>query len=381
MIYLDYNATTPIAPEVTAAVQPFWQEEFGNPSSDYPLGRRARAAVEQARAQVAALVGAAPEEIYFTSGATEANNWVLKGVCHYWRSKGRHLITTTIEHPAVLNPCLFLLAEGYEVTFVPVGPDGRVDPDDIRRALRPDTILISVMHANNETGAIQPLAEIGQLAREHGVLFHTDAAQSVGKIPVRVAELGVDFLTVAGHKLYAPKGVGALYIRQGRELTPLLHGAAQERGRRAGTENVILAVALGAACQLARERLSEDMKFFQARRDELHRRLAAVFPRLVLNGPEKERLPNTLNVSFPGYSGAEILAGLPELAASTGAACHGPEVKVSHVLAAMGVAEAVGRGAIRFSVGRYTSLEEISTAAELIGRRLQELAPKTALAE
>lgn len=379
MLYLDYNATTPIAPEVAAAVEPYLRKEFGNPSSDYALGRRAKAAVEQARQQVAELLGALPEEIFFTSGASEANNWVLKGVCHYWRHKGRHVVTTAIEHPAILNPCLFLLEEGFEVTFVPVGTDGRVDPEDIRRALRPDTILVSVMHANNETGALQPVAEISRLTQRAGILFHTDAAQSVGKVPVQVAELGVDFLTVAGHKLYAPKGVGALYIRQGRELTPLIHGASQERGRRAGTENVILAVALGAACKLAQERLAADLLTLRQRRDELHRRLAAGFPGLVLNGPEQERLPNTLNVSFPGYRGAEILAGLPELAASTGAACHGPEVKVSHVLAAMGVSEAVGQGAIRLSVGRYTTDKEIAAAAALILARLQELTPAGSL--
>ena len=373
MIYLDYNATTPIAEEVAQGMQPYLRQDFGNPSSDYTLGQRARAGVERARLQTAALLGCLPEEIFFVSGATEANNWALKGAAHYHRQRGRHLITTAIEHPAVINPCLFLLEEGWDVTFVRVDGKGQVDPDDIRRAIKPETILISVMHANNETGAIQPLEKIGLAAKEQGILFHSDAAQSVGKIPVNVGELGVDFLTVAGHKIYAPKGIGALYIRKGCQLTPLVHGASQEGGRRAGTENVILDVALGVACDLAQRRLAQDMEHFQAGRDRLHRRLQEGFPALVLNGPKNDRLPNTLNVSFPGLSGAEILSGLPELAASTGAACHGPEVKLSHVLAAMGVPPEIGKGAVRLSVGRQTTLAEVDQAAELLLNRVRAL--------
>ena len=373
MIYLDYNATTPVAPEVAQGIQPYLHHAFGNPSSDYRLGQQARAAVDQARARVASLLGCQPQEIVFVSGASEANNWVLKGVSHYHQHRGRHLITTTIEHPAVLNPCLFLLEEGWDVTFVKVDGQGIVDPEDIRRAIRPETVLISVMHANNETGAIQPVAAIGSLAREHGISCHTDAAQSVGKVPVRVDELQVDFLTVAGHKLYAPKGIGALYIRSGCRLTPLLHGASQEGGRRAGTENVVLDVALGLACELARQRLPQDMAHFQARRDRLHQRLQEGFPALVLNGPKTQRLPTTHNVSIPGLQGAEILAGIPDVAASTGAACHGPEVKLSHVLAAMGVPVEVGRGAVRLSVGRQTTTEEIDQATALILDRVRAL--------
>ncbi len=373
MIYLDYNATTPIAEEVAQGMQPYLRQDFGNPSSDYTLGQRARAGVERARLQTAALLGCLPEEIFFVSGATEANNWALKGAAHYHRQRGRHLITTAIEHPAVINPCLFLLEEGWDVTFVRVDGKGQVDPDDIRRAIKPETVLISVMHANNETGAIQPLEKIGLAAKEQGILFHSDAAQSVGKIPVNVGELGVDFLTVAGHKIYAPKGIGALYIRKGCQLTPLVHGASQEGGRRAGTENVILDVALGVACDLAKQRLTQDMEHFQAGRDRLHRRLQEGFPALVLNGPKNDRLPNTLNVSFPGLSGAEILSALPELAASTGAACHGPEVKLSHVLAAMGVLPEIGKGAVRLSVGRQTTLAEVDQAAELLLNRVRAL--------
>lgn len=373
MIYLDYNATTPIAPEVAAGMQCYISSEFGNPSSVYPLGQRARAAVDTARCQVANLLGCDPGEIIFLSGATEANNTVLKGVARHLGSKGNHLITTQIEHPAVLNPCLFLLEQGYQVTFVPVDGRGLVDPDDIRRAITSRTILISVMHANNETGAIQPLTEISTLAREAGVWFHTDAAQSVGKLPIHVDDLGVDFLTLAGHKCYAPKGIGALYVRTGCAFTPLLHGAAQEGGRRAGTENVILDVALGIAAELAQTRLEQDQLHCLKLRNRLHQRLQEIFPRMVLNGPERQRLPNTLNISFPGYAGVEILAGLPELAASTGAACHGAEVKLSHVLAAMGVSPEVGRGAVRLSVGRYTTAAEVDQAAEMIGQRLREL--------
>jgi cysteine desulfurase len=373
VIYLDYNATTPIAADVAQGIQPYLNNEFGNPSSDYSLGQRARTAVGQARAQVASLLSCLPEEIVFVSGASEANNWVLKGVAHHHRNQGRHLVTTTIEHPAVLNPCLFLLEEGWDVTFVRVNGQGRVDPDDIRRALKSETVLISVMHANNETGAIQPLAEIGRLAKEHGIFFHSDAAQSVGKIPVKVGDLGVDFLTLAGHKLYAPKGIGVLYIKNTCQLTPLVHGASQEGGRRAGTENVIWDVALGLACDLAERRLTQDMEHFQARRDRLHQRLQEGFPALVLNGPKIERLTNTLNVSFPGLSGAEILAGLPKLAASTGAACHGPDVKMSHVLAAMGVPPEIGKGAVRLSVGRQTTDAEVDQAANLLLDRVRAL--------
>jgi len=371
MIYLDYNATTPIAPEVVRAMQPFLAGEFGNPSSDYPLGVRARDAVAQARQQVAGLLSCRPQEIVFTSGATEANNTVLKGVARHF-GQGQ-IITTAIEHPAVLAPCRELESQGFEITILPVDFRGLVDPDAVRRALTPKTILISVMHANNETGALQPIMEIGDLARAAGVWFHTDAAQSVGKVPVRVAELQVDFLTLAGHKFYAPKGVGALYVRPGCAFSPLLHGAAQEGGRRAGTENVPYIVALGEACALAREQLHQDASHLQGLRDLLHARLLAGFPGLVLNGPVTERLPNTLNVSFPGLSGSAILGGIPELAASLGAACHTGAETMSPVLAAMGLAMEVARGALRLSVGRPTTAAEVERAAELLLARVREL--------
>ncbi len=374
MIYLDYNATTPVAPEVAEAMQPFLGPEFGNPSCDYPLGLRARDAMHQARREMAALLNCAPDEVVFTSGATEANNTVLKGVA-WSRGKGR-IITAATEHPAVLAPCRFLASQGFAVTVLPVDSQGLVDPDEVRRALTPDTILISIMHANNETGALAPLKEIATLAREAGVPLHTDAAQSIGKVKVDVDELSVDFLTVAGHKFYAPKGVGALYVRRGREFTPLLHGASQEGGRRAGTENLPYIVALGAACRLARERQATDAAHLQGLRDLLHEKLRAGCPGLALNGPETERLPNTLNVSFPGMAGCDLMAGVPEVAASLGSACHAGQEAVSPVLAAMGVTMEVARGAVRFSVGRPTTRAEIEEAAGLLLEQARALAGK-----
>jgi len=371
MIYLDYNATTPIAPEVVRAMQPFLMAEFGNPSSDYLLGIRAKEAVAAARSQVAALLSCRPADIVFTSGATEANNTVLKGVARHF-GKGR-IITTAMEHPAVLAPCRYLETQGFEITILPVDSRGLVDPEEVRRALTPDTILLSVMHSNNETGALQPINEIGNLARAAGVWFHTDAAQSVGKIPVAVGKLQVDFLTLAGHKIYAPKGVGALYVRPGCRFNPLLHGAGQESGRRAGTENVPYLVALGEACRLARERVVEDAPRLKSLRDLLHARLLAGFPGLVLNGPQEERLPNTLNVSFPGLYGSAILGGIPELAASLGAACHSGEETISPVLAAMGVTPEVARGAVRLSLGWPTTQAEVEQAADLLLSRVRVL--------
>jgi cysteine desulfurase len=369
LIYLDYNATTPVAPEAARVLSRYLEEDFGNPGSDYALGRRAKEAVERARGQVAALLGCRPEEIVFTGGATEANNTVLQGVArHFGRG---HIITQATEHPSVLAPLRFLQSQGFEVTILPVDGAGRLDPGAVRRALTPKTILISIMHANNETGTLQPVAAVARLAREAGVLCHTDAAQSVGKIPVSVGDLQVDFLTVAGHKLYAPKGVGALYVRAGSPFIPLLHGGGQEGGRRSGTENVPHIAALGEACRLAGTRLPEDMAHLKSRRDLLHRLLQAGFPGLVLNGHEAERLPNTLNVSFPGLSGAAILAGVPRVAASLGAACHGGEETPSTVLTAMGVTPEVARGAVRLSVGRPTTRKDIEAAAALLLTRVK----------
>jgi cysteine desulfurase len=365
-IYLDHNATTPIASKVVEAMTPYWGEKYGNPSSSHSLGRLAKQGLEKARGEVAELVGCLPEEIVFTSGGTESNNMVIKGVAHSLTEKGRHIITTAIEHPAVTNPCLFLMHQGYDVTFLPVNSTGQVDPGSVKEAIRPTTILISVMHANNETGTVEPIEQIGALAREAGVLFHTDAAQSAGKIPVDVSALNVDFLSLAGHKMYAPKGVGALFIRKGLRIEPFMHGAGQESGRRAGTENVMFAVGLGKACALACEYLAPEIERICRLRDLLHDLLAKGIPDLVLNGHPKMRLPNTLNVSLPGIDGGTLLEAAPEICASTGAACHERSVTLSHVLAAMQVPKEIGRGAIRLTLGRKNTEAEIETAGTMI---------------
>ncbi|TJV47971.1 MAG: cysteine desulfurase [Mesorhizobium sp.] len=370
-IYLDYNASTPIDPAVTTAMQPFLDEAFGNPSSGHWASAPAKAALEHARGQVAALIGSAPDEIVFTSGGSEANNLAIKGTFFALRNRGEHIITTVIEHPAVLAPCRFLERLGATVTYLPVDPTGRVDPEDVRRAITSRTVLISVMHANNEVGTIQPIEEISAIAR--GIRVHTDAAQSVGKIPTKVDALGVDLLTIAGHKLYASKGVGALYVRRGVELEPLIHGAGHEQGRRAGTESALLAVGLGAACGLSQDLAL--MERIKALRDRFWHALQGRFgDRVVLNGHLEHRLPNTLNVSFVGMVGADVLAALDGVAASTGSACHSGRVELSPVLAAMGVPEKVGMGAVRFSLGRATTEAEIDIVVDRLGASLAILA-------
>lgn len=366
MIYLDYNATTPIAQEVAEAMMPYITEDFGNPSSAHFIGARAREALENAREQICTLLGCDRDEIIFTGGGTESNNMVLKGVAWTLREKGRHIITTRIEHPSIMNTALFLMENEYDVTFLPVDEFGTLDPGEVKRAIRKDSILITVMHANNEAGTIQPIAEISALAKEHGVLFHTDAAQSIGKIETKVGDLGVDLLTIAGHKLYAPKGVGALYLRKGVNIEPLLHGGGQERGLRSGTENVILNVGLGKACELIHGNLSKEIPRIETLRDRLYEQIASAVPEAVVHGHPEQRLPNTLFISFPGMVGEEILSGIPDLCASTGAACHDKSVSLSHVLGAMGVAKEVGMGAIRLSLGRPTTEDEIDQAARLI---------------
>lgn len=368
-IYLDYNASTPIDPAVVAAMRPLLEEAFGNPSSGHWASTPAKAALEHARGQIATLVGCASDEIVFTSGGSEANNLAIKGTFFALSNKGEHIITTAVEHPAILAPCRFLERLGARVTYLPVDSTGRVDPEAVRRAITPRTILISVMHANNEVGTIQPIAEIGAIAGEHGIRFHTDAAQSVGKVPTRVDALGVDLLTIAGHKLYAPKGVGALYIRRDAALEPLIHGAGHEQGRRAGTESALLAVGLGAACELAMD--VEPMIRVGVLRDRFWDELReGRGDRVVLNGHPKHRLPNTLNVSFVGMVGAEVLASLDGVAASTGSACHADRVELSPVLAAMGLPEEIGMGAVRFSLGRQTTDAEIDAVIEELASTL-----------
>ena len=362
-IYLDFNASTPLAPEVAAAMRAVLEEPFGNPSSTHWAGVPAHEAVEKARLQVARLLNCNPSEVVFTSGGSESNNHALKGVYFTKRIPDGHLITAQVEHPAVINPCRFLERLGATVTYLPVDRYGRVDPDDVRRALTPRTILISVMHANNEVGTIQPITEIARIAREYDVLFHTDAAQSVGKIATDVQSLGVDLLSLAGHKLYAPKGVGALYIREGVRLEPLIHGASHESGRRAGTENVLLDVGLGAACELAHswignEKVRELCDLFW---DLLRQKFG---DGVVLNGHPTARLPNTLNVSFVGRIGSEILGRLDDVAASTGSACHSGSFELSPVLKAMNIPPELAMGAIRFSLGRTSTRDEIEAVAD-----------------
>ena len=368
-IYLDYNASTPIDPAVVAAVRPFLDGDYGNPSSGHWASTGAKAALETARGQVAALLGCHSDEIVFTSGGSEANNLALKGVFFKSRDQGNHVITTAIEHPAIVAPCRFLERLGARITFLPVDRTGRVDPDGVRRAITPRTVLISVMHANNEVGTIQPIAEIGAIARDHGIPFHTDAAQSVGKIPTHVNELGVDLLSIAGHKAYAPKGIGALFVRRGRSLEPLIHGAGHEAGRRAGTESALLAVALGKACELARDLSPMDQT--RALRDRFWRELQKRFgDRVALNGHPIHRLPNTLNVSFVGRAGAGILARLDGIAATVGSACHSGSIELSPVLQAMGIAPEVGMGAVRFSLGRGTARDDIDVVVERLTQAL-----------
>ncbi|PJB30695.1 MAG: cysteine desulfurase NifS [Deltaproteobacteria bacterium CG_4_9_14_3_um_filter_65_9] len=357
-IYLDFNASTPICPEAVEAMRPFLTDHYGNPSSLHWAGMPAKDAVERARGQVAGLLGCDPTEVVFTSGGSESNNHAIKGVFFANRDRGDHIITTAVEHPAVLNPCRFLEKLGARVTVIPVDRFGMVAPEDVREAVTSRTILITVMHANNEVGTIEPIPEIAAISREAGISFHTDASQTVGKISADVDELGVDLLSVAGHKVYAPKGIGALYIREGTRIEPFVHGAGHEAGRRAGTENVLLAVALGAACEAARRWIG--MPRVQALRDRFLEGLRGIFgEKVTLNGHPTERLPNTLNVNFVGRAGAEVLASLPGVAASTGSACHAGSVTLSPVLAAMGVPQQEGMGAVRFSLGRTTTWEEL----------------------
>jgi cysteine desulfurase len=372
-IYLDHNATTPIDPRAVEAMMPYLREEFGNPSSAYALGKSAKKGLEHARQGVALLLGCEAEEVVFTSGGTESNNMALKGRVDFRDVETAHVITCAVEHPAVLNPALFLMELGARVSILPVDRFGQVDPDAVQKAISSQTLLISIMLANNETGTLQPVKEISKIAREHGIPFHTDAAQAVGKMAVDVNDLGVDFLTVAGHKLYGPKGVGALFARRGQSINPIIHGAGQEQGRRPGTENLTLAAGLGAACRVARNRLETDIREMAVLRDRLQAHLFQEIDGMVLNGHPKERLPNTLNVSVPGVAGAEILEGLPRIMASTGAACHDQTVRLSHVLSAMAVDPEIGMGALRLTVGRTNSLGQIDEAARLLVERVREM--------
>jgi cysteine desulfurase NifS/selenium donor protein len=381
-IYLDYNATTPIDREVAEAMAPYLYEHFGNPSSSHPYGVATKRAVETARVQVADLLGCQPAEVIFTSGGTESNNYAIKGVALANRQRGNHIITSAIEHPAVIEVCHWLEEQGFRITVLPVDGTGLVDPADLERALTADTLLVTVMHANNEVGTVQPIRELTEMAHRHGALMHTDAAQSVGKLPVKVDELQVDLLSIAGHKVYAPKGIGALYVRGGVQLAPLIHGAGHEGGRRPGTENVLEIAGLGKACQLATRDLAQNMAHFQEMRDRLHDGLVQVLGSnaVQLNGHPKKRLSNTLSLSFRGVEANTLLSEIgDQLAASAGAACHADEVDVSAVLEAMQVPVEWAMGTIRFSVGRSTRAEQIDRAIDVVVGAVQRLQPQAAL--
>jgi len=369
-IYLDYNASTPVAPQVLEEMLPYLRGKFGNPSSSHSFGVACKAGIEQARERLALLLGCEATEIIFTSGATESNNMVLKGVAAA-SPKGSHIITTKIEHPAVLAPCRHLEKQGYPVTYLAVDRYGMVDPADLEKAMTPKTALVSIMHSNNEVGTIQDIKELARIASSRHILFHTDAAQSVGKVPLSVEGLGVDFLTVAGHKFYAPKGIGALYLKSGRKIEPLLHGAGHERGLRPGTENAAFIVGLGAAAMVAAPIMERE----GLRQAKLGRRLfdgvkQSGLP-VQLNGHDEKKLPNTWNISFDGFDAVSVMEALSGVAVSPGAACHGDLIEPSHVLAAMGTALSQARGAIRFSLGRETVETEIDSVIEKLVKGLK----------
>ena len=361
-IYLDYNATTPIAPEVADAMIPYLKGFFGNPSSSHFYGCQTKNAIANARKQLAALLHCEPGEVIFTSGGSESNNYALKGYAFANQEKGKHIITSSIEHPAIIEVCKFLETEGFEVTYLPVDHTGRVQLADVKNAIRPDTILISIMYANNEVGTLQPISDISNLARRHQVAFHSDCAQAVGKVPVNIQELGVDLLSVAGHKFYGPKGIGALYIRKGISLQKLIHGADHENNLRAGTENVLEIVGLGKAAELAMVKEEEDVKQ-EKKQIQLLRKFLSQIPEVQFNGNPDFCLPNTLSVSFKNLEANEILRLLKHVAASAGAACHTDSVCVSATLEAMKIPLEYAMGTIRFSIGRFTTKAEIEMAS------------------
>ena len=373
-IYLDYNATTPHDPEVIEAMRPYLEEEFGNPSSSHLYGSKPSQAVTRARQQVASLLNCEPEQIIFTSGGTESNNFAIKGTAEAYCKSGNHIITCQIEHPAVLDVCNYLNDHGFDITYLPVDEFGLVNVADVAAAIKKETILISIMHANNEVGTIEPIIEIAHLAKNNGLLFHTDAAQSIGKISVDVKELGVDFLSIAGHKVYAPKGVGALYIRQGLAPAKFMHGADQESARRAGTENVLEIVGLGTACEIAKRDLGRNRKHMQAMRDQLYEGIKKGSKQVRLNGHPQKRLPNTLSISFFNLEANRILDFIgPKVAASAGAACHSDSVKVSGVLEAMKIPLQWAKGTLRLTTGRMTTQADIDTAVGVICSAVNKL--------
>jgi cysteine desulfurase len=373
-VYLDYNATTPIDHEVAEAMKPYLEEYFGNPSSLHLMGIAARKAVEKARRQVADLLNCIPEEIVFTSGGTESNNYAIKGVAFANRQKGNHIITSTVEHPAVTEVCKYLEAFGFRTTYIPVDKTGLIDPGKLEKAITKETILITVMHANNEVGTIQPIEDISVIAHKHGIVCHTDAAQSVGKISTDVNDLKVDLLSVAGHKVYAPKGIGVLFIREGIHLEKFMHGASHERNLRAGTENVLEIVGMGKASEIAKRGLDTNMAHMMAMRDRLHNGLKNNIASVRLNGHPEKRLPNTLSIGFKGMEASALLNDLimADIAASAGSACHAGSTTVSHVLEAMKVPLEYAVGTLRLSVGKMTTEEDIDRAIAELAKAVQQ---------
>ena len=375
-VYIDYAATTPVRPEVIEAVLPFLKEDWGNPSSIHSHGQDARAAVDVARQQVAALIGAKdPSDIYFTSGGTEADNWALKGVAFANRERGNHIITSSIEHHAVLETCHFLERQGFSVTFLPVDDTGMVSADDVKKAITPKTILISVMHANNEVGTIQPIVEIGKITRKAGVYLHTDAVQTVGHIPVNVGELEVDMLSISAHKLYGPKGIGALYVRHGVKMEPLMHGGTQENSQRAGTENVPGIVGFGKAAALAAGELLEEARRLTGLRDKLIHNILTKIKHTKLNGHPTQRLPNNVNISFEFVEGEPICLNLDlaGISVATGSACSSESAEASHILLAMGLTPAQARGSIRFTFGKWSSEEDVKRVMAVLPKTIERL--------
>jgi cysteine desulfurase len=381
-IYLDYAATTPTDPAVVQAMLPYFHDAFGNPSAIYSYGQEAKNALEEARGKVARLIGARDEEIIFTSGGTEADNFALKGAAYANQKKGNHIIISAIEHHAVLESCKFLGKMGYKITYLPVDKYGLVDPDSVKKAITDKTILISVMHANNEIGTIQPIAEIGKIAKEAGILFHSDAVQTAGHIPVNVNDLNVDLLSMSGHKLYGPKGVGVLYIRKGSKLTPFMHGGAQERGRRASTENVPGIVGLGKAAELAGQDLEVEAQRLTGLRDKLISGIVQKVDRTHLNGHPVKRLPNNVNISVEFVEGESMCLNMDiaGICASTGSACSSGSLEASHVLLAIGLEPVQAHGSLRFTLGKWTTEEDIEKVLEILPRiigKLRAMSPLT----
>jgi len=379
-IYLDYNATTPLHPRVLEAMLPYYKSIFGNASTIYSFGQEARKAIDDAREALACLIGAEPEEMVFTSGGTEADNFALKGVASALKGKGGHIITSSIEHHAVLSTCKYLEKMGKKITYLPVDRYGRVDPERVKEAITSETILISIIHANNEIGTIEPIVEIGKIARACGIYFHTDAVQTVGKIPINVNETGIDLLSLSAHKLYGPKGIGALYIRKSTKIHPLIYGGEQERKRRAGTENVSCIVGLGEAAKIASKKMKQEYIYVKKLRDKLENKIKDNIDYIRFNGHPTERLPNTSNVSFEFIEGESLVLNLDlkGIAASTGSACASGSLEPSHVLSAIGVPPAIAQGSIRFSLGRGSKEEDIDytveNLVEIVGR-LREMSP------